>query len=300
MKIAVIGLGKMGKQIARKLYNGKCDVFVHNRSAQSIEEMKNYGIEGSQNKNDVVAFFGGERIILWLMLPHDILDGEIDEWIKILPKESILIDGGNSDYRITKSRGAKLSSLGYSFIDIGTSGGIWGYESGFSMMIGGRKEIFTEIEPIVKILSKPMGGYEYFGESGSGHFVKMVHNAIEYGMMQSLAEGYHLLKEGPYKINLAKAGTVWQKRSVISSWLNGLMAEGLRENPELKDIEGKVAESGEARWALETGEEYNIPMSSISASFEVRLRSQKGEINFATKLLALTRNLFGGHKINNK
>ncbi|MFA5750733.1 MAG: decarboxylating 6-phosphogluconate dehydrogenase [Candidatus Paceibacterota bacterium] len=300
MKIVISGLGKMGKQIAKKLHENNHDVFTHNRSIEAINEMKDFGINGSQDKSSVITFFGSDMVILWIMIPQDALDNEIKEWIKVLPKGSIIIDGGNSDFRITRDRGKKLASLGYSFIDIGTSGGIWGYKNGFSMMIGGEKEVFQKIEPIIEALSKPNGGYQYFGESGSGHFVKMVHNAIEYGMMQSLAEGFHLLKEGPYKIDLALAGDVWQSGSVIASWLNGLMAEGLKENPELKGIEGIVAESGEAKWALETAKEYNIPMPSISSSFDVRIKSQSGRVNFATKLLALTRNAFGGHKINNK
>jgi 6-phosphogluconate dehydrogenase len=183
--------------------------------------------------------------------------------------------------------------------DVGTSGGIWGYQNGFSMMAGGPKEQFGNIEGILEVLSKPTGAYHYFGESGSGHFVKMTHNAIEYGMMESLSEGYNLLKNGPYKnIDLGSAGEVWQHRSVVTSWLNELCRDVLKENPELEGIEGKVAESGEARWMLEVARDFNIPTPSIGASFDVRLESQKGNINFATKLLAAMRNAFGGHKIN--
>jgi 6-phosphogluconate dehydrogenase len=186
-------------------------------------------------------------------------------------------------------------------MDVGTSGGVWGYDNGFSMMAGGDAETFKKIEPIFKTLEKPAGAYYNFGESGSGHYVKMVHNAIEYGMMESLAEGYRMLKEGPYQnIDLVSAGEVWQHHSVITSWLNELTVNALKENPELKDVEGVVVESGEARFALEMARDFKIEAPSIQASFDVRLASQKGHVNFATKLLAMMRNQFGGHKINEK
>ncbi|MDB5165004.1 MAG: gnd, 6-phosphogluconate dehydrogenase, decarboxylating, partial [Candidatus Saccharibacteria bacterium] len=185
-------------------------------------------------------------------------------------------------------------------IDIGTSGGVWGYQNGFSMMVGGDStEVVTALEPVLKTLAAPEGAYYHFGPSGNGHYVKMVHNAIEYGMMESLAEGYRMLKEGPYKsTDLAAAGDVWQHHSVVTSWLNELSQSALAENPELEGIDGFVAESGEARWTLETAKELGIPMPSIQASFDVRLASQKGEVNFATKLLAAMRNKFGGHELN--
>jgi 6-phosphogluconate dehydrogenase len=170
------------------------------------------------------------------------------------------------------------------------------------MMVGGDKKSFEKIEPILKSLEKPSGAYHHFGEPGSGHYVKMTHNAIEYGMMESLAEGYRLLKEGPYKnLDLISAGEVWQHKSVITSWLNELTVNALlaeKENPELENVEGVVVESGEARFALETARDLKIEMPSIQSAFDVRIASQKGNVNFATKLLALMRNQFGGHKIN--
>ena len=184
-------------------------------------------------------------------------------------------------------------------LDVGTSGGVWGYKNGFSMMAGGDKTVFSSIEPALKTLAQPSGAYDHFGSSGSGHYVKMVHNAIEYGMMESLAEGYRMLKEGAYEnIDLAAAGEVWQHGSVVTSWLNELSQSALSENPELKGIDGFVAESGEARWTLETAKEMGIPLPAIQTAFDVRLASQKGETNFATKLLAAMRNKFGGHQIN--
>lgn len=302
MKIAIIGLGKMGAQIAKKLHEDKHTVIVHNRSKGKVDEMASLGMIPAYERGEVVNLFKDEQLIVWLMVPADVVDQELDEWLKIIPKKSILIDGGNSDFRLTKKRSVLVAEKGSVLMDIGTSGGVWGYENGFSMMVGGDAETFKTIEPILKTLEKPGGAYHHFGESGSGHFVKMTHNAIEYGMMESLAEGYRLLKEGPYKnIDLISAGEVWQHHSVITSWLNELTVNALKaegKDSELTNVEGVVVESGEARFALETAKDFKIEMPSIQSSFDVRLASQKGKVNFATKLLALMRNQFGGHKIN--
>lgn len=299
MRIAIVGLGKMGAQIARKLHEDKHTVIAHNRSRDPVDEMKKLGLVAAYTKEEVVAAFGGEQIILWLMIPAESVDEELNEWLKLIPKGSILIDGGNSDFRLTKKRSELVSKNGSILMDVGTSGGIWGYQNGFSMMVGGDVETFKKIEPVLQTLSLPSGAYHHFGENGAGHFVKMTHNAIEYGMMQSLAEGYRLLKEGPYKdIDLAGAGEVWQHHSVITSWLNELTRDALKENPELNGIDGFVAESGEARWALEVARDFKIETPAIQSAFDVRLASQKGNVNFATKLLSAMRNAFGGHKIN--
>ncbi len=286
-------------QIAKKLQEGKHNVIAHNRSRGAVDEVVSLGMTGAYTKQDVVNAFGKSQVIIWLMIPSDTVDVELNEWLKIIPKKSIIIDGGNSDFRLTKNRATLIKKKGSVLLDVGTSGGIWGYKNGFSMMVGGDKKIFEKIKPVLKTLSLPEGAFYNFGDSGAGHFVKMTHNAIEYGMMESLAEGYRLLKEGPYKnISLIDAGDVWQHRSVITSWLNELIRDALKDNPKLKGIDGFVAESGEARWALETAKSFKIETPAIQASFDVRLASQKGKINFATKLLALMRNAFGGHKLN--
>ncbi|HEY5588601.1 MAG TPA: decarboxylating 6-phosphogluconate dehydrogenase [Candidatus Paceibacterota bacterium] len=301
MKISIIGLGKMGSQIARKLHENGHTVIVHNRSTHSIDEMKVLGMIGAYTKEEVISLFGSEQIIIWLMIPSETVDAELNIWLKLIPKGSIIIDGGNSKFSDTKEREKLVSENGSVFIDVGTSGGIWGYENGFSMMIGGDNTSFENIKPIFETLKNPNGMYQYFGESGSGHYVKMVHNAIEYGMMESLAEGYRLLKEGPYKnLDLYKAGEVWQHHSVITSWLNELTKDIMKNNPNQDGVTGYVAESGEARWALEVAKDFNIETSAIQASFDVRLASQKGNVNFATKILASMRNSFGGHNTNKK
>ena len=299
MKIAISGLGRMGGQIAQKLAEGGHEVVANNRSASKVDEAKAYGAIPAYTKQDTVAAFGGQPVVVWIMIPADVIDAELDEWLAILPAGSVVIDGGNSDYRGDQARATKVAAKGSALLDIGTSGGVWGIANGFSMMIGGDETAFHAIEPALKTLAAPNGGYRHFGASGSGHFVKMVHNAIEYGMMESLAEGYRVLREGPYKdLDLAQAGDVWQESSVVTSWLNDLTRQALHENPQLDNIDGVVAESGEARWTLETAQQLGIPMPAIQASFDVRLASQKGETNFATKLLAAMRNKFGGHDIN--
>ncbi|MDO8659625.1 MAG: NADP-dependent phosphogluconate dehydrogenase [Candidatus Parcubacteria bacterium] len=299
MKIAIIGLGRMGMQIAKKLHEGKHNVIAHNRSRNSIDEVASLGMTPAYTKEEVMKAFGKSQVIIWLMIPSDTVDYELNEWLKIIPKKSIIIDGGNSDFRLTKKRAKLVFRKGSVLLDVGTSGGIWGYKNGFSMMVGGDKKSFEKIKTVLKTLAEPEGAYHHFGDSGAGHFVKMTHNAIEYGMMESLAEGYRLLKEGPYKdIDLISVGDVWQHHSVITSWLNELICDALKDNPKLKGIDGFVAESGEARWALETAKDFKIETPSIQASFDVRLASQKGKVNFTTKLLSLMRNAFGGHKLN--
>ncbi len=299
MKIAISGLGRMGGQIAKKLHENGHEVVAHNRSPQKVDEAKAYGATPAYSDQDVVDAFAGSPVTLWIMLPAEIIDAKVDEWLAILPKGSTIIDGGNSDYRGDATRAERAAAAGVRLLDIGTSGGVWGLENGFSMMVGGDKSSYDELVPVLDTLSVPRGGHQYFGTNGTGHFVKMVHNAIEYGMMQSLAEGYRVLREGPYKeLDLAAAGDVWQQSSVVTSWLNDLTRQALHENPNLDGISGVVAESGEARWTLETAKDLGIPMPAIQASFDVRLASQQGQTDFSTKLLAAMRNKFGGHDIN--
>ena len=300
MKIAIAGLGRMGMQISRKLSENGHQVIAHNRSQGPIDEAVGYGASGAPTAKDVVDAFSGEQLVLWIMLPASIMDDTIAEWLKLVPKGSILIDGGNSDFRLTQKRSELVASQGSTLLDVGTSGGVWGYQNGFSMMVGGDKTAVAVVELVLKTLDAPEGAYYHFGPSGSGHYVKMVHNAVEYGMMESLAEGYRMLKEGAYKdqIDLAAAGNVWQHHSVVTSWLNELCQSALAENPNLDGIEGFVAESGEARWTLEAAKDLGIPLPAIQTAFDVRLASQKGEVNFGTKLLAAMRNKFGGHELN--
>ncbi len=301
MKIAISGLGRMGSQIARKLAEDNHQVIAHNRSHGPIEEAVQFGAQAAYDKSAVVAAFKGKPVVLWIMLPASIIDQELTDWLQLLPMGSIIIDGGNSDYRGDPTRAEWVTSQGSTLLDIGTSGGVWGYQNGFSMMVGGEKAAYETISSALDSLALPRGGHQYFSTSGSGHYVKMVHNAIEYGMMESLAEGYRMLKEGPYHdLDLAAAGDVWQQSSVVTSWLNDLTRQALRDNPLLEGIEGVVAESGEARWTLETAKTLGIELPAIQTALDVRVASQNGTVNFATQLLAAMRNKFGGHDIHGK
>ncbi|QQS18328.1 NADP-dependent phosphogluconate dehydrogenase [Candidatus Saccharibacteria bacterium] len=301
MKLAIHGLGRMGMQIARKLAeSGQHEVIAYNRSHEPIEEAVGYGAIAAYTAEEVVAAFSGEQAVVWVMLPAEITDGVVMEWAGRLPGGSIIINGGNSDFRKTKELNESVKAKGMHFVDIGVSGGVWGYQNGFPLMCGtDEAQAFTVIEPALQTLVKPGGMYYHFGPSGAGHYVKMVHNAIEYGMMQSLGEGFRMLHDGPYKVmNLAAAADLWQHHSVITSWLTELSRDALAENPELEGISGYVAESGEARWTLEAAKDMGIDLPAIQAAFDVRLRSQQGETNFATKVVAAQRNKFGAHNLN--
>jgi 6-phosphogluconate dehydrogenase len=291
----------MGMQIVRKLSeSGEHTVIAHNRSHGPIEQAVQYGALPAYEKTDVLAAFGDDPVVLWIMLPSDIVDAQVAEWLPLLPAGSIIVDGGNSDFRSTKRLNGKVTAAGMYLLDVGVSGGIWGYQNGFPLMCGGDSAAaFAVLEPALQTLAQPGGAYYHFGPSGAGHYVKMVHNAVEYGMMESLGEGFRMLHDGPYQgLNLAAAGDVWQHHSVITSWLTELSRQALEENPELDGISGYVAESGEARWTLEAARELGISLPSIQAAFDVRVASQAGQTSFATKVVAAQRNKFGGHNLN--
>ena len=305
MNVILVGLGKMGLQISKRLIGANHHVVALDHSEVAKKQATGFGVEVALNQQDALLKIkkliktDDQPIIVWLMIPANLVDDELSSWLDILPRDAIIIDGGNSDFRDTVKHASLASKNGTNFIDIGTSGGVLGEKNGFSMMIGGNKSSYNKIIPLIDALASPHGGYHYFGKSGSGHYIKMVHNAIEYGIMESLAEGYRMLKEGPYgNIELGAVGDVWQKASIISSDLNELVAQIMHENPKLDEISGYVAESGEARWTLEVAKDLGIDLPVINEAFNVRLKSQKGEVNFATKTLAALRNKFGGHSIN--
>jgi 6-phosphogluconate dehydrogenase len=298
MKIGFIGLGKMGGQMVGRLVAAGHEVVAVDPNSDALTAAVSSGAESAMDRQELVSKLPTPTVV-WLMIPAQFVDTEIEALLEVLPSGSIIVDGGNSDFRLTLQRAAKCRDKQITLVDVGTSGGILGAEAGFSMMVGGEKLAVDTLQPALETLALPRGGWYHFGESGSGHYIKMVHNAIEYGLMESYAEGYRLLNEGPFKsLDLAAVGELWQKGGIISSLLNGLTAEVLRENPTLDGIDGFVAESGEARWTLETAAGQGIEMPAIKTAFDVRVASQNGEINFATKLLAAMRNKFGGHHLN--
>lgn len=299
MKVAIVGLGKMGMQIADRFLEHGHQVVAIDPNPDTVKLAVEKGANGASDRSDAVSQFGDDQAVVWLMIPAAIVQSELAEWLKVLPAGSIVIDGGNSDFRNTKKHYEAAKSSGVSLVDVGTSGGILGIKNGFSMMVGGDKEAYETIEPLLKSLAPPSGGYRYFGQPGAGHYVKMVHNAIEYGVMESLAEGYRMLAEGSYQnLDVAAAGEVWQQASIIKSDLNQLCAEIMQENPNFDGIDGYVAESGEARWTLDVAKEKGVKLPAIQAAFDVRIASASGDISFTTKMLAALRNKFGGHHLN--
>lgn len=299
MKIAIVGLGKMGAQIANMLLTAGHQVVAVDPSQEAVQAASKFGAEAASDRADAVTKFGDDQVAVWLMIPAMFVSDEVQAWLEVLPKNSLLVDGGNTDFRETKQHAEACAAKNILFVDVGVSGGILGAKNGFSMMAGGDESAYAHIVPILDVLTGKNGGHQYFGPAGSGHYVKMVHNAIEYGMMESLAEGYQMLREGPYaELDLAKAGAVWQRASVIESTLNQLAAEVMSEDQNLANATGYVAESGEARWTLEAAKEIGIGLPAIKASLDVRVQSQDGHTNYATKLLAELRNKFGGHELN--
>ncbi len=298
MKLGFIGLGKMGQQMVSRLIDSKYEVVVTDLNKSFVELSVKLGAIEAAERNDLVAKLDGQKIV-WLMIPSQFVQAEVDALVKVLPEGSIIIDGGNSNYLESIKRAEQAKAKGIHFIDVGTSGGILGLEHGFSMMVGGDAVAFSQIQPLIEALAQP-GGWGHFGPAGSGHFVKMVHNGIEYGMMEAYAEGYRILKEGHDfgQLDLAKIGEVWEHGSIIASSLNSLTAKVLLANPELTGIEGVVAQSGEAKWTLDAAAAKGIEAPVIQASLDVRSASGNGTVNFATKLLAAMRNAFGGHDIN--
>ncbi len=295
MKIGFVGLGKMGGNMAERLLNDGHEVVVYNLTRPEIETAVSKGAEGSDSLSDLISKLP-ERKIVWLMVPSG---GPVDENINglksLMKSGDIIIDGGNSYWKRTRERGEELAAIGINFIDCGTSGGVWGLKNGYSLMTGGSKEAVEYIYPVFKSLA-PEGGYTYCGESGAGHYVKMVHNGIEYGMMQAYAEGFEIIKTSPYNIDVEKVASGWMHGSVVQSWLLELAVKAFREDPGLGSIKGYVEDSGEGRWTVEAAIEQNVPAHVITTSLFTRFESRQQD-SFAMKVLAALRNQFGGHRV---
>lgn len=299
MKITLVGVGKMGAQIARKLIEAGHQVVAVDPNPDAVAAVAEFGAIASASREDSLTKYSDEQVVVWLMIPAQFVESEMATWYDILPQGSIVVDGGNTDFRQTVRHAELLHAKGLQFVDVGVSGGVLGMANGFSMMVGGDEAAYRTITPVLDALSQPSGGHNYFGGAGAGHYIKMVHNAIEYGMMESLAEGYRMLHEGPYQgMNLAAVGDVWQKSSVIESNLNALAAQVMSEDQTMARADGYVAESGEARWTLEIAKEAGIELPAIQSAFDVRVATASGNTNYATKLLAELRNKFGGHALN--
>jgi 6-phosphogluconate dehydrogenase len=295
MKIGFIGLGRMGGNMVERLLKDGHEIAAYNLTKPEIDEAVSKGAVGADSVEQLINELP-ERKIVWLMVPAGIpVDSNLEILSKLLKKDDIIIDGGNSNWKLTQARGKVLAEKGIHFIDCGTSGGIWGLENGYSLMTGGNKEAVEYIYPVFKTLAPP-GGYTYCGESGAGHFVKMVHNGIEYGMMQSFAEGFEIIEKSPFNIDVAAVASGWQYGSVVRSWLLELAVLAFKQDPGLENIRGYVEDSGEGKWTVEAAMELNVPAHVITASLYTRFQSRQDD-SFAMKVLAALRNQFGGHAV---
>jgi len=298
MRIGFIGLGKMGFNMVHRLLNDQHEVVVWNRTAASVKEISKIGAIEASSVKELAEKLSGRKVV-WLMVPAGKpVDDNLALLLTLLNKDDIIIDGGNSYWRETQTRAAKAALMGVHYIDCGTSGGVWGLKNGYCLMYGGDKEATEYVEPLFKSLA-PEHGFVYCGISGTGHLVKMVHNGIEYGMMQSLAEGFEILEKTPFKLDLPKIADAWQYGSVVRSWLLELAVDALKEDPNLEHLEDYVQDSGEGRWTVQTAIDFDVPAHVITASLYNRFQSRQEE-SFAMKMLAALRNQFGGHAIKTK
>jgi 6-phosphogluconate dehydrogenase len=295
MKIGLIGLGKMGFNMVHRLLKDNHEIVVYNRSREPIEEAEKLGAIASDSVKDLVGKLEGRKVI-WIMVPSGKpVDENIAALLPHLNKDDIIIDGGNSYFKETQTRAKLCQQKGINFVDCGTSGGIWGLNEGYCLMYGGSKNAVNHCESIFKTLA-PENGYLYCGDSGAGHFVKMVHNGIEYGMMQAYAEGFEILEKSQFNIDLTAVSKVWQYGSVVRSWLLELAHLALTDDPKLEKIKGYVQDSGEGRWTVQTAIELDVPAHIITSSLFNRFQSRQDE-SFAMKMLAALRNEFGGHSV---
>ncbi len=298
MELGMIGLGRMGGNMAQRLLMGGHRVVAYDPNIEAVKNSEIQGALGVASLEDLVANLTAPKAV-WTMVPAGpITEDTINTVAGLLSTGDIIIDGGNANYKDSARRAAALKEKGISFLDAGTSGGIWGLKEGYSMMIGGDLEAFQRLEPIFQTLAPGSDkGYGYVGPAGAGHFVKMVHNGIEYGMMQAYAEGFELMEaKKELNLDLAQISEIWRYGSVVRSWLLDLTAAALHEDQGLSGIQAYVDDSGEGRWTVEASIELAVPIPVISASLQARFRSRQ-EQPFGAKLLAAMRNQFGGHAI---
>jgi len=319
MQIGMIGLGRMGANMARRLTQGGHQVVGFDRNLSAAKELEQHGVAAAASLSDLIRSLSAPRII-WVMVPHGVpTETTIQELFEILESGDVIIDGGNSHYKDDARRARVLEARGIHYMDVGTSGGLWGLERGYCLMVGGPKSTFERVEPIFKTLAPGTAnieetpgrapttaenGYIYCGPAGAGHFVKMIHNGIEYGMMQAFAEGFDIMKNASsetlpeelrYDLNLPEIAEVWRRGSVVSSWLLDLAAIALTEQPALENYSGRVGDSGEGRWTVEAAIDEAIPAHVLTAALFTRFRSRQDN-SFADRLLSALRFQFGGHR----
>src|SRR5919201_2595375 len=296
MQLAMIGLGRMGGNMTERLLRGGHSVVAYARDPASVERYAKLGAVGASSLSDVVSKLKAPRV-LWIMVPAgDPTDQVIRELQTMLSEGDIIIDGGNSNFRDTMRRARDLDARGIQFIDSGTSGGIWGLENGYCLMIGGEKRAVLRCEPIFKTLAPP-NGCAHVGPSGAGHYVKMVHNGIEYGLLQAYAEGYEILHASKdFDLDLKQISAVWNRGSVVRSWLNELAERAFAKDGDLAGLKGYVEDSGEGRWTVQEAIDLDVPAPVITLSLLTRFRSRQTD-SFGAKVIAALRNEFGGHAV---
>jgi len=299
MKLAMIGLGKMGGNMASRLLRHKIEVVGFDFNTEAVNDLATKeGLIPATSVADAVSKLEGQKII-WMMLPAgDITENQIKDLVPMLNKGDIIIDGGNSNYKHSQRRGAFLAEHGIGFMDSGTSGGVWGLDNGYCLMVGATKEVAEAVTPILKALAPaPHRGWAHVGPVGSGHFTKMIHNGIEYGMMQAMAEGLELIKgKKEFNLDLAEITELWRHGSVVRSWLLDLTAEALKGDQNLEAIAPYVADSGEGRWTVVEAVEQGVAAPVLTVALQARFRSQDAT-GYSYKLLSMMRNAFGGHAV---
>jgi 6-phosphogluconate dehydrogenase len=298
MKLGFVGLGRMGGNMVQRLLRGGHGIVAFARGADAVREAVSHGAVGASSLEDIVAKLPPPRVI-WLMIPAG---KPVDESIAALkPRLSrgdVVVDGGNSRFTESVRRAAELSASGIGFVDSGTSGGVWGLDNGYCLMVGGALEHVRAVEPALKTLAPP-DGYAHVGAAGAGHYVKMVHNAIEYSMMQGYAEGFELLAKSDYNLQLDQISKLWTHASVVRSWLLDLLVLAFEKDPGLKAIRGYVEDSGEGRWTLQDAIDRAVPMPGLAGALFARFASRQPD-SFAAKVNAALRNEFGGHAVKTK
>jgi len=298
MQLAMIGLGRMGGNMVRRLVQGGHELIAYDQSADAVKSHVGTGAKGAKDLADVVRQLTPPRVV-WIMVPAEAVEGTIEQLVPHLSRGDIVIDGGNSNFRDSLRRGEALKGNGIEFVDVGTSGGIWGLTLGYCLMIGASPAAFQHCEPIFRTLAPPEG-WAHVGPPGAGHYVKMVHNGIEYGMLQAYAEGYEILHASQdFKLQLGEIAKLWNHGSVVRSWLNELAERAFSRDDQLAGIRGYVEDSGEGRWTVEEAMRLHVPAPVITLSLLARFRSRQQE-SFGAKVIAALRREFGGHAVQPK
>jgi 6-phosphogluconate dehydrogenase len=295
MRIGFVGLGRMGANMVRRLVRDGHEVVAFNRTPEKTREIMTEGAEGAFSMDELVAKLPAPRAV-WVMVPAgDATEAMIAELIGLLAPGDTIVDGGNTNFHDDVRRHGMVAGRGLKYVDAGTSGGVWGLEVGYCLMVGGDRDAVEPLEPIFRSLA-PADGYAHVGGPGAGHYVKMVHNGIEYGLMQAYAEGFEIMHASDYDLDLAQVSGIWRYGSVVRSWLLDLLHDALSKNPDFDGIKDWVADSGEGRWTVQEAIDRDVPAPVITLSLQARFRSRQDE-SYGGKVLAALRNEFGGHAV---